>query len=130
MRGVLGTRVANLIRDYAAQIEFFTVEEAFQDVTTYIPEVLVKRGGGEAEIQAALTKLDSFRLFLQTIPTALFEPLESQARDRLKGRDEDDWPYLALALVMDCPIWTEDKDFFGSGIPTWTTDRVEIYLQS
>ena len=22
----------------------------------------------------------------------------------------------------------EDRDFFGAGVPTWTTDRVELYL--
>ncbi|WP_424436028.1 PIN domain-containing protein [Microbacterium sp.] len=26
-------------------------------------------------------------------------------------------------------IWSEDKDFFGAGIPTWTSDLVEIYLR-
>lgn len=24
---------------------------------------------------------------------------------------------------------TEDQDFFGSGVATWTTDRVELYLK-
>ena len=46
----------------------------------------------------------------------------------LARRDRSDWSYLALALTFDCPIWTEDQDFFGSGVATWTTDRVEIYL--
>ncbi|WP_415630048.1 PIN domain-containing protein [Nocardioides dubius] len=31
-------------------------------------------------------------------------------------------------MALDCPVWTEDQDFFGAGVPTWTTDRVEIYL--
>jgi predicted nucleic acid-binding protein len=43
-------------------------------------------------------------------------------------RDEDDWPILASALALGCPIWTEDTDFFGCGVATWTTDRVELYL--
>jgi hypothetical protein len=43
-------------------------------------------------------------------------------------RDEDDWPVLAAALTFGCPIWTEDTDFFGCGVATWTTDRVELYL--
>jgi hypothetical protein len=30
--------------------------------------------------------------------------------------------------MLGCPIWTEDTDFFGCGVATWTTDRVEIYL--
>jgi hypothetical protein len=29
---------------------------------------------------------------------------------------------------LDCAIWTEDTDFFGVGIPSWTTDRVELFL--
>ena len=35
---------------------------------------------------------------------------------------------VATAMEMGCPIWTEDTDFFGCGVATWTTDRVEFYL--
>jgi hypothetical protein len=35
---------------------------------------------------------------------------------------------LAAALALGCAIWTEDTDFFGCGVATWTTDRVELYL--
>ena len=44
-------------------------------------------------------------------------------------RDPDDWPILAAALALDCPIWTEDRDFFGVGVATWTSDLVEIYMR-
>jgi len=47
---------------------------------------------------------------------------------RGRRRDLADWPILATAIVLDCLIWTEDQDFFGTGVPTWTTDRVELYL--
>lgn len=33
-----------------------------------------------------------------------------------------------LAHALDCPAWTEDTDFFGAGVATWTTDRVALYL--
>jgi len=36
---------------------------------------------------------------------------------------------LSLALMLKISVWTEDRDFFGTGIATWTTDRVELYLQ-
>ncbi|MBI4874020.1 MAG: hypothetical protein HY822_05230, partial [Acidobacteria bacterium] len=26
------------------------------------------------------------------------------------------------------PIWTEDTDFFGCGVATWTSSRVEMFL--
>jgi predicted nucleic acid-binding protein len=53
---------------------------------------------------------------------------EIVARKRIHRRDEDDRPILASALAPGCPIWTEDTDFFGRGVATWTTDRVELYL--
>jgi len=37
---------------------------------------------------------------------------------------------LASALALECPIWTEDADFFGAGVATWTTDRVELLLSN
>jgi hypothetical protein len=36
---------------------------------------------------------------------------------------------IAASLLLDCPIWTEDQDFFGSGVATWTTDRIKLYLR-
>jgi len=54
---------------------------------------------------------------------------ESAARERLGERDPEDWPILASALAIGCPIWTEDTDFFGCGVPTWTTSRVTVFLR-
>lgn len=65
---------------------------------------------------------------IQLIGMDELQLVETQARARIGHRDERDWPGLAAALLMNCPIWTEDQDFFGIGIPTWTTATVEIYL--
>jgi hypothetical protein len=32
------------------------------------------------------------------------------------------------SLLLGCPVWTEDADFFGTGVATWTTSRVKLYL--
>ncbi|MDD5334988.1 MAG: PIN domain-containing protein [Rhodoferax sp.] len=32
---------------------------------------------------------------------------------------------LACAVRIACPISTEDADFFGTGVATWTTDPVK-----
>jgi predicted nucleic acid-binding protein len=53
---------------------------------------------------------------------------EAEARKRLGARDPDDWPILAVALSLGCPIWTEDTDFFGCGVATWTSNTIDIFL--
>jgi hypothetical protein len=54
---------------------------------------------------------------------------EAEARQRLRGCDENDWPVLAAAVGLPCAVWTEDSDFFGTGIAAWTTSRIEIVLE-
>jgi len=49
----------------------------------------------------------------------LYQSFEAVARARIAPRDLHDWPVVALALALNLPIWTEDQDFFGSGIATW-----------
>jgi predicted nucleic acid-binding protein len=66
---------------------------------------------------------------VEQIHSELYAKCEAQARARIQMRDPDDWPVVAVAVLLDLPIWTEDQDFFGSGIATWTTDRVELYLR-
>jgi hypothetical protein len=43
-------------------------------------------------------------------------------------RGADDWSVLACAMTMGYPVWTEEADFFGTGVTARTTDRVALYL--
>lgn len=65
---------------------------------------------------------------VQIIADDVLIEMESKAKARITSRDVNDWPAVAAALLLDCPVWTEDKDFLGAGIATWTTTTVELYL--
>jgi predicted nucleic acid-binding protein len=65
----------------------------------------------------------------QQVEPAVYGNFEAVARERLGERDPEDWPILASALALRCPIWTEDTDFFGCGAATWTTSRISIFLR-
>ena len=54
IRAILGTRTVEHIRGYAPTVIFLTVEEAFMDAATYLPEVLSRRGLDEMMTHAAL----------------------------------------------------------------------------
>ena len=126
IRAVLGRRVRELLETYAARgIRFFAPEVAFDDAQKYLPPLLKKRGKWEGDVSAALQYL---RGIVEPVECELYGQFESQARERLRGRDESDWPVLAAALALSCAIWTEDPDFFGTGIAVWTTRTIEIFL--
>ncbi len=125
IRAVLGKRVRGLIVEHAATVKFFAPDVAYADARKYLPALLEKRGVNSA---AAMTMLDTLEAFVQPIEFELYPGLQQQALQRIAIRDADDWPVLACAMTIDCPVWTEDADFFGSGVATWTTDRIALYF--
>lgn len=74
--------------------------------------------------------LDQLESVVQSIDVELYEGMQQQALQRIALRDADDWPVLACAMTLGCPVWTEDADFFGTGVATWTSDRIALYLAS
>ena len=75
-----------------------------------------------------MTVLDTLESVVQSLEFDLYAGLQQQALQRIAMRDADDWPVLACAMTIGCPVWTEDADFFGTGVATWTSDRVELYF--
>lgn len=128
MRAVLGKKARQIIIEHARHVAFYTPQVAYDDARRHLPAVFAKRGWNEEQLAAALTVLDALEPVVRAVEEDFYAATRSAALARIEQRDPDDWPFLAVALLLDCPVWTEDNDFFGTGVPIWTTDRVEIYL--
>ena len=126
VRAVLGERVRAVIGAYAEAVSFFVPEAAYAEAEEHLPTLVVKRGG---DPEKALALLRSLRPVVVLIGREVYGELEADARERLATRDPEDWPILASALALGCPIWTEDTDLFGCGVATWTSDRVLMFLR-
>ena len=126
VRAVLGERVRAVIGAYAEAVSFFVPEAAYAEAEEHLPTLVVKRGG---DPEKAFALLRSLRLLVVLIGREVYGELEADARERLATRDPEDWPILASALALGCPIWTEDTDFFGCGVATWTSDRALMFLR-
>ncbi len=125
IRAVLGRRVRELIVDNAESVQFFAPDVAYADAQKHLPALLKKRGLESEPAMAVLAALESV---VRPLEFGVYASLQAQALQRIAIRDADDWPVLACAMAIGCPVWTEDADFFGTGIATWTSDRVALYL--
>ena len=47
-----------------------------------------------------------------------------RARSKLADRDPDDAHPLALAMALDLPLWSNDNDLEGHGVPRHTTAKL------
>jgi predicted nucleic acid-binding protein len=128
IRAVLGRRVLRLLEKYSGVgMRFLAPDSAFWEAHKHLPRLLEKIGKPASK---ATDVLEFVQRFVESVDRESYVSHEHDAKSRLSARDEDDWPVLALALALDCPIWTEDMDFFGTGCAIWTTSRVEIFLES
>ena len=126
LRAIFGVRVRNLLETYEDSVSFYAPEICFADARKYIPFISEKR---QIDPGPGILVLDHLARLVEVVDRNLYEEYEASARERMISRDENDWPVVATSLLMKCPVWTEDRDFFGSGISTWTTATVDLYLR-
>lgn len=125
IRAVLGDKVRQYLLSFNKSVEFFIPDVCVQDAEKYLPIIFEKRSIPNGP---ALTVLSKLKSFLQVVDKNFYQEYEVEAKQRIKARDINDWPVVATSLMLNCPVWTEDQDFFGTGIPTWTTDRVHLFF--
>jgi len=123
IRAVLGKKVLDLLSRYKDSTVFFAPDEAYADAEKYLPPIFIQR---KLDWNLGASVLATLPALVQLVDADVYRIFEVEARGRI--RDERDWPVLATALALNCPIWTEDADFFGSGIATWTTSTVPLFL--
>lgn len=94
-----------------------------QEILEWLPKVAERRGL-DLGLRLGLLQL----LPIKWIETRGYLRHESEARERMRSRDIDDWPSIALALTVaesrEVAIWTNDGDFQVSGLKTITTAQL------
>lgn len=100
--------------------EFAVPETVLAEVTEHLPRLALKLGMAPTLLDYALDLLP-----LRPYPPRAYRASVGAARKRIADRDPDDVDVLALALSLDVPVWSNDRDFEGTGIERITT--AELY---
>ncbi|MGB5596764.1 MAG: PIN domain-containing protein [Crocosphaera sp.] len=128
IRAVLGIRTFSLLAEQSNKVVFYSPETCYREVAFHLPNIAKKRNFTLAQEQEILETLNTLKQLVIAIEEDVYSTFKQDALDRIYERDEKDWPIVALALAFNCPIWTEDQDFFGIGIATWRTKNIPIFF--
>lgn len=128
IRFAIGRKVPRQLAAYAATVDFLAPETAFVEAGRNLPTILRARGHTGIQETTTLAALDAAADLITVVPASSYGPMRAAALARIGPRDPDDWLVLACVLLLNCPIWTDDRDFFGTGVATWTTASVELYF--
>lgn len=106
-----------------------TWRETEHELRRRVGIIAVRRGLRAERAQALLEEaLNAILSNVEVVPASVYADRRTEARQRM-ARDPDDAPALALALTLDCGIWTADYDFFGCGMPVWSTETLLWYIR-
>jgi predicted nucleic acid-binding protein len=125
IRAALGPKARGIIERHAHHAELFVPALCVAEAREHLPAIVRKRN---LDAELVMAALDAVLDLLHVADTSMYTSEMQEAFERLAKRDSQDADVLALALALQCPIWTEDQDFFGTGVATWTSSQVERYL--
>lgn len=107
--------------------EFYAPEFSVEEFRKHLPELRKKTGLPEAEL------VELFDRLLQTAEIKLvpFEDFKSKhVLAKQISPDEDDVAYLALALHLNCPLWSNDSLLKEQGaVKVFTTKELLLQLK-
>jgi len=114
------------------RLDLFLAERMWGETRVELPRriaAFARARGLEVSVGEELSVLclASIEANVVIIDVAIYTALEDEARAR-SLRDPSDWPTVACALALSAGIWTNDNDHLGSGVPTWTTDTLQNWL--
>jgi predicted nucleic acid-binding protein len=118
LSAVLGGR-AGLVLKHKTVEEILTTAFTMGEVQEYAAELA----------RAKRLPLDVVLLAAAALPVTVVErdvyaDLLPEAERRVGQRDPDDEEVLALALHLKLPLWSNDRDFEGTGVERFTTAQL------
>ena len=102
-------RVRRVLLNPPEDVVFHAPSMLDEEVRSCIPDIVIRTGKPHAEVESLIGDLLQQLIF---VPVALLEPRYDDAMRLSKAADaQDDAAYVAVALVLDAPVWTLDDDF-------------------
>lgn len=114
------------------RLELFLPEQMWAETQVELPRrvaAFARRRQLDADIARDLVSIciEAVEANVVVLDEAIYAAVEDEALARCQ-QDPSDWPVVASALALSAGIWTNDNDFLGTGVPSWTTQTLQIWL--
>ncbi len=118
LSAVLGGR-AKLVFGHLGVEEILTTAFTLGEVQEYAVELARARRLSEDTVLLATATLP-----VTVVERDVYANLLPEAQRRIGQRDSEDADVLALALHLKAPVWSNDRDFEGTGVERYTTAQL------
>jgi predicted nucleic acid-binding protein len=98
---------------------FVSVEQIIAEVQEYAVQLAEKKRLAEDLVLLAVGALP-----VKIVARTEYKASIAEAEKRIAKRDPDDVDLLALAIALGVPVWSNDRDFKGTGVEWLTTEAL------
>jgi len=102
-------------------LELFSPELAIHEIDKYAQDIMRKAKLSRSEFEKIKGELE---VLIEIIPLEEYSSFLERARRICP--DPNDVDFVALALKLKCPIWSNDKELRGKDFRVWNTREVIV----
>ena len=117
LSAAVGGAAARVFSD--TDLDVVTTEEVLAEVREHLGALAEKVGLAPEEAGKYLGALP-----IRAYPEAVYKARMSEARRHMADRDPDDAGLAALALHLEIPVWSNDKDFQAVPVELFPTAKL------
>ena len=94
---------------FSNKFSLFFPEDGLKEIEKYESYILKKRNNYKQKLSYDYLLSCIFEV-VKVVPSEYYEDKIKEAYEIMKDIDEKDTHYVALALKLNCPIWSNDND--------------------
>lgn len=111
-------------------LDLYYPEDGLSEIE-YYKEYIISKRNRYTQIKSFEYALKFILESIQIIPSELYSSRIKDAYEIMKNIDEKDTPFLALALQLNCPVWSNDPHLKQQKIAVaYTTDEISRILKT
>jgi predicted nucleic acid-binding protein len=112
---------------FLSPLDMCTVPHAKSEIEEQREELLNK---SKLDIESFKSLTDVIFMKINVVPLDVFEPCKEKAIEIMRDIDIDDSPFLALAMALNCSIWSNDGHFKKQDVVNvYTTNKILNFLK-
>ena len=90
--------------------DIYCPEFIFNELKRNMKKFIISKRGKDNQLLTYKEAVETLLCFIKVIPTEFYEDKIKESYEIMKDIDEKDTHYVALALKLNCPIWSNDND--------------------
>ena len=116
-----------ILNSKSLNLQLFSPAHVLDELNNNIPDLVKYTKLSPKEVSSIIEELKEL---ISVIPSSEYKEFKSRAKQLSPHKSDKDMPYFALALKLNCPIWSNEPAFKEqSSVKIFNTEELRKFLK-